>query len=126
MGKIKFLGISGVAVEKMYAIGDAIIERAKGKIGILGYYLGIVLAFSGVLAEAATATLSGGMLWGAEVAAVVISVMGLGYSLWQLKRDAELEAKEQAVPLITMIELAIGICGVVSSAAKLASDYGGS
>jgi len=122
---IEFVGISGVAVEKMYAIGDAIIERAKGKIGIFGYYLGIVLAFSGVLAEAATATLSGDLLKDATLAAVAISVLGLVRSLWLLKRDPELEAKEQAVPLITMIELAIGICGVVSATAKAIDVWSG-
>ena len=108
-----------------YAIGDAIIERAKGKIGILGYYLGIVLAFSGVLVEAATATLSGDLLAKAELVAIAISVVGLVYSLWLLKKDVSTEAHEKAVPLITMIELAIGICGVVNSAVKAIHDWRG-
>ena len=111
---------------KIHAIEGAFVDATKGKIGIFGYYFGIVLAFSGMLAEAATETLTGEMLLWAERAAIAISVAGMGYSLWQLKRDISTEAHEKAVPLITMIELAIGICGVVSATAKYLSDAGGS
>ena len=110
---------------RRYAIGDAFIDAANEKIGIYGYYFGIVLAFSGMLVEAATETLSGQMLLYADVAAVASSVLGLVYSLWLLAKDKSVNAKEEASPLITMIELAIGICGVVSATAKAIHDWRG-
>jgi len=111
---------------RRYAIGDAFINAAKGKIGIFGYYFGIVLAFSGMLAEAATETLSGDLLAKAELVAIAISVVGLVYSLWLLNKDIANKMREESVPIIVMIELAIGICGVVSATAKYLSDAGGS
>ena len=47
-----------------------------------------------------------------------VSGMGLIYSLWLLKKDASVNAKEKASPLISLIELGIGTCGVVSAIAK--------
>jgi len=119
---ISFLGITGTAVEKLYSIGDAFVNRLTGKIGVVGYYIGIFLAFTGMLVSAAAATLSGSALIWAERVAIGVSVVGLGYSLWLLVKDKSLKAKKEASPLITMIELAIGICGVVSAVAKYIND----
>ena len=107
-----------------YAIGDAFINAAKGEIGIFGYYFGIFLAFSGVLAEAATATLSGSMLINADKIAIAISVIGLGWALYLLAKDITAKSHEEAVPIITWIELSIGICGVVNAVAKYSHDTG--
>ena len=131
LGKIiGFVGISGSAAEKMYSIGDAFVDYARGKfgsgkVGLLAYYIGIVLAFAGMLADSATATLHGDLLKWADLAAVIISSAGLIFSLWMLKRDIANKAREEISPLIVLIELAIGTCGVVSSVAKYVHDNGG-
>ena len=126
MGKIiSFVGITGAAVDKIYSIGNTVINFAKNRIGVYGYYIGVILAFSGMLAESATRTLSGDLLKWADLAAGVLSGMGLIYSLWLLKKDASVNAKEKASPLISLIELGIGTCGVVSAIAKYFHDTGG-
>jgi len=122
---VSFLGISGVAMESIYLIGDAFINAAKGKIGIIGYYFGIFLTFTGMLAEAATETMSGDMLLTADAIAAIISGLGLIYSLYVLKEDISTKAHEELSPLMTGIELAIGISGVVNSVAKYTADSGG-
>ena len=131
LGKIiGFVGISGAAAEKLYSIGDVVVDYAKGKlgsgrVGLVAYYIGIVLAFAGMLAESATATLHGDLLIWADRFAIAISAAGLIFSLWMLKRDIANKAREETSPLIVMIELAIGTCGVVSSVAKYVHDKGG-
>ena len=121
---IGFVGLSGAAVEAIYSIGGTFIDFAEKKIGIIGYYFGIVLAFTGFLAGAATGVLEGKLLKYATIAALITSVIGLVWSLYLLKRDAENKAKEATAPELTLIELAIGACGVVTATINVFDKWG--
>jgi len=122
---VGFLGITGSAVEKLYTIGDAFLDAIQRKTGLIGYYIGIFLAFTGILTEAATSTLSGDLLKWAELAAIIISVIGLAQALWKLGKDLTTKTHEEASPLVTGIEIAIGSCGLVSAIVKYLHDNGG-
>ena len=101
-----------------------LIGLQEKKIGIIGYYFGIVLAFTGFLAGAATGVLEGKLLKYATFVALATSVIGLVWSLYLLKRDAEVESSELAAPELKAIEIAIGACGVVTASINVFDKWG--
>ena len=56
-------------------------------------------------AEAAIGLLRGELLKWVDVVAVIVSVSGLMYSLWSLKKDLTTEAHHQAASIISLIEV---------------------
>jgi len=123
----KYLGITAGFAGTIVEIMTLMLERLKGKSGLL-FYLGLTLAISGYFLDASTTvvSLTGELLKIADWGGMIISALGLVLMISSLLEDkgpTPQKAVKELSALITFMEWVLGIGGLISSILTTTNDY---
>ncbi len=124
---MEWIGISGAEVEHLYTLYDIQKAKMSGKIHLWGYFIGLVLAISGMLAPIVIPMLNldhNGTLY-ADYVCIVIALGGFVYSRWLAKHDKPTEAVQESNKLIPILEFILSLMGVVTPIVKTIGDLSG-